>query len=110
MLMLLGSTDPNYTASKLYPYILARRPLLTVFHENSSVVDITQETGAGTIVSCNNTVDTNAVASEVEGAWSSMLERLPYTPDTDWDAFQPYTAEAMTRRQVEVFDRVIASA
>jgi hypothetical protein len=55
-------------------------------------------------------VDTNAVASEVEGAWSSMLERLPYTPDTDWDAFQPYTAEAMTRRQVEVFDRVIASA
>jgi hypothetical protein len=29
-------------------------------------------------------------------------------PDTDWDAFQPYTAEAMTRRQVEVFDRVMS--
>ena len=109
MLMLLGSTDPNYTASKLYPYILARRPLLTVFHENSSVVDITRETGAGTVVTYDNKVDTTAVGSEVEGAWSSMLERLPYTPDTDWDAFQPYTAEAMTRRQVEVFERVLSS-
>jgi hypothetical protein len=109
MLMLLGSTDPNYTASKLYPYILSRRPLLTVFHENSSVVDITRETGAGTVVTYDNKVDTTAVGSEVEGAWSSMLERLPYTPDTDWDAFQPYTAEAMTRRQMEVFDRVVST-
>ena len=109
MLMLLGSTDPNYTASKLYPYILARRPLLTVFHENSSVVDITRETGAGTVVTYDNKVDTTAVGSEVKGAWSSMLERLPYAPDTDWDAFQPYTAEAMTRRQVEVFERVLSS-
>jgi len=108
MLMLLGSTDPNYTASKLYPYILARRPLLTVFHENSSVVDIMRATEAGTVVTYDNQADTGAIAREVGANWSSMLRRLPYTPDTDWDAFQRYTAEAMTRRQVEVFDRVVS--
>lgn len=107
MLILLGSTDPNYTASKLYPYILARRPLLTVFHENSSVVDIMQAVEAGAVVTYDNQVDTGVVARQVESNWSSMLRRLPYTPDTDWEAFQPYTAEAMTRRQVEVFDRVV---
>lgn len=109
MLMLLGSTDPNYTASKLYPYVLARRPLLTVFHEESSVVDITQNTEAGTVVTYNNEVDTAEVAAGVEVAWTSMLERLPYTPDTDWEAFQPYTAEAMTRRQVGIFNRVVSA-
>ncbi|WP_162892235.1 glycosyltransferase [Salinibacter ruber] len=107
MLLLLGSTDPNYTASKLYPYILARRPLLTVFHENSSVVPITRETGAGTVVTYDNRVDTDTIADQVEGNWSSMLRRLPFTPATDWNAFQPYTAEAMTRRQVTVFDEVV---
>ena len=107
MLLLLGSTDPNYTASKLYPYILAQRPLLTVFHENSSVVDITRETKAGTVVTYDNDGETTEVATDVEVSWTPMLERLPYVPNTDWDAFQPYTAEAMTRRQVEVFDRIV---
>ncbi len=27
-----GSDDPGYTASKIYPYILAQKPLLAVFH------------------------------------------------------------------------------
>ncbi|MCS4136377.1 glycosyltransferase [Salinibacter ruber] len=107
MLLLLGSTDPNYTASKLYPYILAQRPLLTIFHENSSVVDITRETQAGTVVTYDNDEDTAGVAADVESAWTPMLERLPYVPDTDWNAFAPYTAEAMTQRQVQVFDRIL---
>lgn len=107
MLLLLGSTDPNYTASKLYPYILAKRPLLTIFHENSSVVDITRETQAGTVVTYDNNEDTAGVAADVESAWTPMLERLPYVPDTNWNAFAPYTAEAMTQRQVQVFDRIL---
>jgi hypothetical protein len=110
MLMLLGSTDPNYTASKLYPYILARRPLLTVFHEASSVVDIMRETQAGTVITYNNRGSTKNVANQVLTKWSSIIQRLPCVPDTDWDAFQPYTAEAMTRKQVEVFDQVVPTA
>ena len=37
-ILLLGSSEPHYTASKLYPALLARRPVLAVFHEKSSVV------------------------------------------------------------------------
>jgi hypothetical protein len=39
-ILLLGSSEPHYTASKLYPALLARRPLLALYHEESSVVDI----------------------------------------------------------------------
>ena len=45
MLVLPGSTDLADTASKLYPYILARRPLLAVFNEWSSVVDVLRRDG-----------------------------------------------------------------
>ena len=107
-LVVPGSDDPDYTASKLYPYILSRRPVLAVFHENSSVVDILRETGAGAAVTFDGATTSDDLAQRVVEAWTPMLERLPYTPDTDWDTFQPYTAKAMTRRQMEVFDRVVA--
>jgi len=108
-LVIPGSDDPDYTASKLYPYILSKRPVLAVFNENSSVVDILQGTNAGTAVTFNEQTDAEALGQQVYARWTSMLERLPYTPDTNWKAFQPYTAEAMARRQVEVFDRITAS-
>lgn len=107
-LVVPGSDDPDYTASKLYPYILSRRPVLAAFHQNSSVVEILRQTGAGTAVTFDGRTDQDTLAQEVLAAWTPMLERLPYTPDTDWDVFQPYTAEAMTRRQVDVFDQVVS--
>jgi hypothetical protein len=107
-LVVPGSDNPDYTASKLYPYILSQRPVLAVFNEQSSVVDILRETGAGTAVTFNGATTTEDLARRVVEAWTPMLERLPYTPETDWEAFRPYTAEAMTRRQVEVFDRVVS--
>ena len=109
-LVIPGSDDPDYTASKLYPYILSRRPVLAAFHENSSVVDILQKTRAGKAVTFDGNMDVENLVDETLGSWTPMLEKLPYTPDTDWDAFQPYTAEAMTRRQVKVFDRIVPSS
>lgn len=110
LLIMPGSTDSDYTASKLYPYILSRRPVLAVFHKNSSVVDILHATKAGTAVTFDDRPDHDALAGRVQEAWTAMLRRLPYTPDTRWEAFDPYTAETMTRRQVEVFDRVVSQA
>ena len=39
-ILLLGSSERHYTASKLYPALLAERPILALFHEASSVVSI----------------------------------------------------------------------
>jgi hypothetical protein len=107
MLVVPGSDDPNYTASKLYPYILSRTPLLAVFNRQSSVIDVLHETGAGRVISFSGDTAEETLSSRVLETWGSMLRRLPYTPDTDWEAFEPYTARETTRRQVEVFDRVV---
>jgi hypothetical protein len=107
MAVLLGSTDPQYTASKLYPYILAHRPLFAVFNEHSSVVHVLRETEAGAAATYRTDTTPKRLSDAVLEAWTPMLRRLPYVPDTNWEAFQPYTAEAMTRRQVALFDRVV---
>ena len=45
-ILLLGSMERHYTASKLYPALLARRPILALFHEASSVVSILRDAGS----------------------------------------------------------------
>ena len=111
MLVVVGSEDPSYTASKIYPCILSRTPLLAIFNGESSVVNILSETGAGEVVSflggASDETDEEALASRILETWRPMLQKLPYAPEVNWKAFEPYTAREMTRRQVEVFDRVV---
>lgn len=110
-LILLGSSQPHYTASKVFPYVLAQRPLLAVFHEDSTVIQIFAETQAGRVV----TFSSQSPPSEKVLAISHELEelmRLPrdYEPSTRWDAFEQYTTRAMGLRLARAFDRTIVSA
>ncbi len=50
-LLLLGSTDPAYSASKLYPYFLSGRPVLAVVWRNSVLESQLKELSFATVVS-----------------------------------------------------------
>lgn len=102
-LLLLGSEDASYTASKIYPYMLARKPIFGVFHQNSSVVDIMRATRSGTLVTFQTGQGAEDVATAIHQQWFRAWP--PTCPDTDWDAFEPYTARAMTAKMSEIFDR-----
>lgn len=108
-LLVPGSDDPQYTASKIYPYIMARKPLLAIFHERSSVVEVLRSTEAGEAVTFSSATDENAAALSLFCQWVRLLQRLPYEPHINWQAFLPYTAREMTRRQCELFDHVVAA-
>jgi hypothetical protein len=115
-LIVPGSDDPGYTASKIYPYILAKKPLLAIFHEQSSVVDVLNKTKAGTVVAFKSGETPASVAQRIlQSSWfpSVNSDLRPLTSDlcvaspaTDWSAFAPYTAREMTRKLCEVFDQV----
>lgn len=103
-----GSSDSGYTASKLAPYILARKPLLAVFHECSSVVRVLRETGGGDVVTFADADDVDSTARRLLAAWTAMLRQLPFVPPTDWNAFEHYSTREMTRRMCGLFDRIVA--
>lgn len=105
-LLVPGSDDPAYTASKLYPYILARKPLLAVFHRSSSVVEIVRTTEAGEVVAFDSGDSSDDIAIRLQPALRNLLQRLPFEPQTNLAAFEPYTAREMTRRQCELFDLI----
>jgi len=49
-LVVPGSDDPAYTASKIYPYLLADKPMLAIFHQDSSVTSLMNSVGGGVII------------------------------------------------------------
>lgn len=104
-LIVPGSDDPNYTASKIYPYILARKPLLAIFHEMSSVVSVLRATHAGTVVTFKTGQESAEVSEAISESWLRNLP--PAIPTTDWEAFVPYTAREMTRRQCAIFEQCL---
>jgi hypothetical protein len=107
ILIIPGSTDTNYTASKLYPYILANKPLIAVFNENSSVVEILGKTKSGTCVTFKNDDPVEEIGRKTLEVMHDFLVKIPFTPDTDWNEFEPYTAREATRKQVEFFNKII---
>jgi hypothetical protein len=108
-LLVLGSESAHYTASKIFPYILADRPLLAVFHEESSVVRILRETQAGDVIAFREARSLGEKVNQIATSLHEILSRSS-KPPTRWEAFDPYTARAMTSRLAQVFDKALAGA
>lgn len=102
-LIVPGSDDPSYTASKIYPYILAQKPLLAIFHEKSSVVNVLRSTKAGIVVTFTTEDQTSNVSQTIEANWLQFFP--PPNPTINWQAFKPYTAYEITRKQCTIFDQ-----
>jgi len=107
-LLVVGSEQPHYTASKIFPYILACKPLLAVFHRSSSVVGILRETGAADPVTFGEQDRLPEKVQEIAVRLGQLLSFPPgFRPATRWQAFEAYTTHAMTARLAEVFDRAV---
>ncbi len=108
-ILMIGSNDSSYTASKLYPCVLARKPIFAIFHRQSSVVDILTDTNAGKAVTFTSDSQPEDLLTEVTSGLNWLMS-IPkeFKPKTNWSAFEPYTAREMTRQQCNIFDKCIA--
>lgn len=102
-LLILGSNQAAYTASKLYLYILAKKPLLAILHKASSATQIINDCNAGYHLDIDANDD--FAFDQLNEYLQDVVQKL--TPETNWQAFQPYTASAMTIEQVNLFNKVI---
>jgi hypothetical protein len=105
-LILLGSDEPHYTASKIFPCVLAERPLLAIFHESSSVVNILREIGAGRIVTFNASRNATNCVDEITANLERMFSEVS-EPRVNWSAFEAYTTRAMAARLANAFNKAL---
>ena len=106
-LVVFGSDDPAYTASKIYPYLLAGKPLLAIFHEDSSVVRLMHDVGGGVCVTFNERTSTAELANAIGLRWFEQ-NQSQHTVAVDAAAFEPYTAKAQARDVGTWFEQALA--
>ena len=107
-LIVFGSDDPAYTASKIYPYLLAGRPLLAIFHERSSVVPLMRAVGGGICVTFADDTSPAQLADRILQAWfvsAAWAAPLPL----DLDAFTPFSAAHQAKDLARWFQDILAS-
>lgn len=105
-LFIPGSDDPNYTASKLYPYLLTKKPLLAILHPNSPAVEVLKTCTKDTIVitGANGGHEMENIIFETLNNWA----KGEAIPAKTLDAFQQFNARILTGRQVTLFEKAIA--
>ena len=111
-LLLLGGTEPHYTASRIYPALLSGAPLLAMYHEASSVCDVLRRQGSreGThLVTFVNDTDPSTTAALVANAMESIAI-APFRADSPGPSpdLGDWTASALAGRMAACLDRVVA--
>ncbi len=106
-LIVPGSDDPGYTASKIYPYLLARKPMLAIFHEQSSVVDLARAVGGTVCIAMNDGETERSLAEKIRLAWF-LDGKYRMTVPLSIDSFEPYTAKAQAKQLAKFFRTVLA--
>jgi hypothetical protein len=106
LLIIPGSTDTAYTASKIYPYILLNKKMLAVFNYNSSVVNMLEQLQYGEVLAFDQQ-QKNAEAY-VDECYDKLLKLLHMQGTVTYDAgaFEPYMALSKTKEQVAFFNEI----
>jgi hypothetical protein len=110
VLFVPGSTDSTYTASKIYPYIYTNKPMLAVFHKESSVCEVMRATSNGKLVTFGDNVTEQArrkLANDCYAYLSETVNDTPKNPILDLNSFEEYTARFMAKKQMNFFDEVV---
>jgi thiamine pyrophosphate-dependent acetolactate synthase large subunit-like protein len=106
-LLIIGSESPSYSPSKIFPYVLARRPTLAILHRDGSAAKILRHCQAATMIEFDDQVRSSALSAD--GSLAEFMRNIETgtQPAVDWSAFSKYSAREMTRQLVAVFNRAV---
>jgi hypothetical protein len=107
-LILVGSDEPHYTASKIYPTLMSGRPYLSLFHAASSAHAVLTAAGGGVALGFASGPELAAMSEVI----AEGLHRLATEPQSlgraDPSAYAAFTAHAVAGQFAAIFDRLAA--
>jgi hypothetical protein len=101
-LFIPGSDDPKYTASKIYPYLLTKKPLLAIFNKASSAIKIMNEYGVKHVYDYDHIKQ-----ADLSTFLTSLSLGNNNTQPYNQEAINKYSARKMTVNQCHFFNSII---
>lgn len=108
-LLAVGSDDPSYSPSKIYPNLFAQRPLLMIYHERSLACDVARRVGGAVLVTFNDATSPSDLARNIHARWFAP-EAYLNAPSPNPGGLAPYGAQAAATRLCTFFDEVVSRA
>jgi hypothetical protein len=105
--LVLGSTEPHYTPSKVFQAMLSERPVFALLHRDSTAVGMIRSARVGKVLTL--TEGELPSADSVAASLQEFIERPDYeAPSVDRSIFEGYSARESTRLLAEALDRACA--
>src|SRR5262249_21969164 len=103
--LIVGSTEPHYTTSKVYQAVQSRPPVLALLHQASTGSDVVERSRAGTVIRL--TERALPEADRIADAIESFLAPSYHAEAVDWGAFDAYSARESARVMAAALDKAV---
>jgi len=107
--LVIGSDEPHYSASKLYTSLHAGHPFLAVLHEQNNACDMLRRSGGGKLITFTKDDDECGIATQVLQAMLMIVRDPNELQQLVPRELAPHSAEFVVRRYADLFDRVVAN-
>lgn len=106
-ILVLGSTEPHYSPSKIFQSVMSRRPVLALLHRDSTAVPLLRACNAGPVVTL-----TEELLPRAE-TLADVLERFIHGKDyseaeVNWAALEKHSARESARALAGALDESLA--
>lgn len=101
-LLIIGTDEASYTASKIYPYLQSGKPILAILHPESNANTILKLTSNAVII---NLGDHDDLVQQKLNVFVKMIEDDTYSVFED--KLKEYSAKEMTNKQCNLFNKVL---
>lgn len=106
-LFIPGSDDPKYTASKIYPYLLIKKPLLAVFNSKSPALSVLNNCGTQYVYSYDATPEIHTCLLNF---FKALINNTIGEPHYNKECIEKYSAQNMTKKQCDLFNLALNQA
>lgn len=105
-LLLIGSLNKAYTASKLYPYLFTQKPVFAIFNEESSVINIFKKITSQTPIAFSKD-SLESHLDEIKNNLVNIINNKPGKVEINFKELEDFSAKKLTQKQVEFFDKIL---
>ncbi len=108
-ILAIGSTEPHYTASKIFQVILSKRPVFAIFHKLSTAIKILENANADTYLIRYNEFQSTTSFEEIilQNLESFMKLKRGWNPDLK--NIEQYSAKHSARALAGLLDSKVSS-
>jgi glycosyltransferase involved in cell wall biosynthesis len=110
-LLLLGSSEPHYTPSKVFPALLAGRPMLAVYRRESTVVEMLKAAApppAAHLITFDESHRVESLVGCIAEALHALIRTAGNGVSIDRTALEPWSARVLAGRLASLCDRIAA--